>query len=293
MTDISVVVPSYNRADVLLGTILSLFNQTVLTKFQVEVLVSIDSSDEQIDQYKSYVKQLNHIAKDLKPNLEVKLIVNKTNGLLSAKNNAVENAQSDYIMMIDDDLFMEPKYIEELFIEISHSPEIGAISGYIVSHVSAISHTQPSDKIEALPEEILLQTLKLEKDPAGNWKSLFGKKEQVMDWSEINKTIDPSTRYEMDYFVNSYMFKKKVFEQIGGYNVDLNSKTSAHEEVDFTYRMKKSGKKLIFNPLIRMWHLTIGKGGIYKGKDWDESKDILEKEYTESIDVFLNSISKI
>lgn len=291
MPDLSIVIPSFGRADVLLGTVLALFNQTFLANRPAELLISIDKSDRDLQVYQNYTAQLSLIAKEHLPLLKILTIVNTSNGLLLAKNSAVKKSRSSYIMMLDDDLYMEPDYIQTLYSEISTKPEIGAISGYIVSYVPAISHTQPSDKITKAPQSKFIQTLKLEADSNGTWRSMFGRKEQVMDWSGFNKKLNPATRYEMDYFVNSYMFSRDAYDRVNGYTPQLNSKTSAHEEVDFTFRIRKTGRKLVFNPFVRMWHITIGKGGIYKGKNLTESKKILEEEYSKSLEPFLRSIS--
>ena len=286
---ISIVIPSYKRADVIAFMVANLFHQTIVTRQEVEIIVSIDSVDPEKNRYEQYLVQLEQVAKRISNTLEVKLLINDTQGLVAAKNNAIATSKGEYVMMLDDDLLMEDSYIEQLLKDLESGESIGAVSGFIVSYSPAISHTQPSDKITSLPSEYKLQTLQIDQND-GKWRTLFGQKEQVMDWSDINKTIPKTTRFIMDYFVNSYIFRKEAYQKIGGYNLALNSKTSAHEEVDFTFRMMKSGYTLLFNPFAAMWHITIGQGGIYKGTTYQESKAILEKEYTESVPVFMKSI---
>ena len=287
---ISLIIPSYNRATVLGGILSALSDQTVFTRFNCEILISIDNSDPQLEAYIDYIDQFTRIFEQVTPKVKIRLIINNTSGLVNAKRRAVKESRYNYIMMLDDDLILENNYIEELYKDITNGANIGAVSGYIVTYNPAISHTQPSIKIDDIPKTLHLQTLKIKSDN-DVWRSVFGDKEQVMDWSDINKKLEPSTRYHMDYFVNSYLFKKEVYNQIDGYNIDLNSLTSAHEEVDFTYRIKKAGYQLVFNPFVRMWHWTIGAGGIYKGKDLEESKDILEKEYSDSLTTLIKSMS--
>lgn len=288
---ISVVIPSFNRASVATGVVSALLNQTIFLVQKCEIIISIDESDDQVEIYKDYVNQLRQIYSQSRPNVDVLLLINNTKGLVNAKNRAVKESKYEYIMMMDDDLILESNYIQEIYDDIISDENIGATSGYIVTFKPAISHTQPSNIIESTPVISHLQTLNMV-STEGEWRSAFGKKEQVMDWSLINKSLDKKTRYTMDYFVNSYMFRKSAFTRINGYNVGLNSKTSAHEEVDFTYRMNKAGYRLLFNPFARMWHWTIGKGGIYKGNNWAESKKILEQEYKDSLDTFMKSVSK-
>lgn len=292
MMKLAYVVPSYSRPEAILLLIDNISRQTVnkyMTK--TKLVISIDRTDPELERYKSFIEQFRKILDYQRNNLELKLLINETKGLVAAKNNAVRSTDTELIMMIDDDLYMNEDYTEKLVNDIEVDETIGAVSGHIVSSVPAISHTQESSFIDEIPStKSKLQTLRIQSSD-GEWRSVFGKKEQVMDWSRVLDKISLDTRYEMDYFVNSYLFRRSAFDKIGGYNLELNSKTSAHEEVDFTYRIGMAGYKLLFDPFARMWHITLKKGGIYKGKDFASSKSILENEYHESLPKFLRSVS--
>jgi cellulose synthase/poly-beta-1,6-N-acetylglucosamine synthase-like glycosyltransferase len=286
---ISVIIPSYQRPESLFGVLMNIYNQDVWRSIKGEILVSIDDSDENGDRYDFFIKQFQSILKGDNSKLSVRLIINSTKGLVLAKNKAIEKSVGELIMMMDDDLYMESDYISTLFKTIKEEKNCAATSGFIISSVPAISHTQASDYLEKLPQKNKIQTLNI-KQKEKSWRAVFGKKEQVMNWSKVIENLPLGKTYEVDYFVNSYMFKKKGFELIGGYNIELNSKTSAHEEVDFTYRLGKKFGKLILNPSVKMWHITQKRGGIYKGKDFEESKQFLEDEYGKMLEPFLRSI---
>ncbi len=288
---ITAIIPSYNRPEIIVSLVLNILSQSYFQKEEGEIIISVDESDTQIGQYRNLINQIKLIAKNINPRISIDLLVNETKGIVPAKNNAVKKAKYNLIMMFDDDLIPEHDYIEKLATDLIKDSSVGAVSGYIVSYEPAISHTQPSDKLTSIPTENTLQILNIIHEKEG-WRSAFGKKEQVMDWSTINDRIDINKRFEVDYFVNSYMFTRESYEKTRGYNISLNSKTAAHEEVDFTYRIGKSGYKLILNPFARMWHLTVKRGGIYKGETFEESKSILEKEYNDSIVTFIESIKK-
>lgn len=284
---ISVVIPSYKRPAIILGVLMGVFQQSLWDNESGEIIVSLDAKDKSISEYKKYIRQFQLIAKD---RVVCRVLINKTEGLVLAKDNAVKEAKGEYVMMMDDDLYMEKEYLQTLKSDLDCNLDVVAVSGFIVSSLPAISHTQKSIVLETIPSSKYLQKLNIEKN-LNSWRALFGEKEQVMDWTYIRSKLVTEQRYYMDYFVNSYMFRKENYYKIGGYNLLLNSQTSAHEEVDFTYRLGKTGF-LLFNPFVKMWHITVGCGGIYKGKDWEESKEILEKEYSESLEIFINSIQK-
>jgi GT2 family glycosyltransferase len=287
---ISVIIPSYKRPHIISGTLLYLATQTVFKTNKFEILVSIDNKDPSKNDYQNLIEQINKIYQVLFNVKPIKILINNSKGLVAAKNKAVIESKYKYLMMMDDDLYPQSNYMEELIKDLEHNNKVGAVSGYIVSYKPAISHTQPSDLIKKIPEKINLQTLNTSYNSNNSWKAVFGKKEQVMDWRLINKNIPSTERFKMDYFVNSYMVRRTCILEAKLFNINLNSKTSPHEEVDLTYRIRKLGYDLIFNPHIRMWHLTVGSGGIYKGKDINESKDILNKEYNKSLNEFFKSI---
>ena len=282
---ISLIIPSFKRHMVLSGTLINLLHQSIFKAMNFEILISLDAIDPTQSDYSKLISQIKSIYSDNDLQGSIKIIINQTQGLVEAKNAAISQSKSPYIMMLDDDLYPEPNYIETLYQDIISYPQTGAVSGYIVTYLPAISHTQPSTLLKLAPQSTHLQTLKLKRN-ANQWRSVFGTKEQVMDWSQINHHLPKQQRYTMDYFVNSYLFSRQAFDQINGYNPQLNSATSAHEEVDFTYRIGKSGYKLLFNPFARMWHLTIGKGGIYKGQTYQERQKIIESEYNAKLPVF-------
>ncbi|MDO8570119.1 MAG: glycosyltransferase [Candidatus Daviesbacteria bacterium] len=287
---ISFIIPSYKRSQVITGVLIALKNQTIIKKNPCEILVSIDNIDPEIKNYTSYLEQIQKIFTDFQLQLKIILVINNTQGLVLAKNKAINLAKYPYIMMMDDDLYMEDDYVESLLKDLKIK-EVGAVSGFIVSYRPAISHTQKSDIINNISQIDNLQTLHIKKTIDG-WRSVFGKKEQVMNWIKIRDSIPRQKRYNMDYLINSYLFKKEAFIKVKGYNIKLNSKTSAHEEVDFTFRIKRLGYNLIFNPHHMMWHLTVGKGGIYKGLDRKSSKRVLEEEYNEQLPKLIRSISR-
>ncbi len=285
---ISTIIVSRDRPYVLYGLLINVLSQT--TRVPMEIIVSVDEDDPQRATYHAMLAQLVPIAAILRPEVALHMCSNATTGLVEAKNAALNMALGEAIMMLDDDLLLGPGYIQALYDDLVSKTTIGAVSGYITSSVPAISHTQPSDAVTALPHSHHLQRLELSQ-VGGDWRAAFGRKEQVMDWSGVNSLLSQDTRYNMDYFVNSYMFRADAAARIGGYNPRLNSRTSAHEEVDFTARLARSGYTLLFNPHHRAWHVTIGRGGIYRGADLAESRAILEEEYRTMLPEFIQSVT--
>src|SRR3989344_2255924 len=103
---VSFIFPSFKRAKIISGVISDLRNQSILHKAPTEILVSVDGSDPELELYNSYLDQLRGFFLDQKIHTEFTLLINKTNGLVLAKNAAVKRSKYENIMMMDDDLYM-------------------------------------------------------------------------------------------------------------------------------------------------------------------------------------------
>ncbi len=96
----SVIIPNYNRAELVKVAITSVLNQT----FQdFEVLVIDDCST---DNSVAEISKIQHPKMRL---LELK----KNSGAATARNYGVQNAKGDFISFLDSDDFYEPEFLEE------------------------------------------------------------------------------------------------------------------------------------------------------------------------------------
>lgn len=85
---VSVIIPTYNRKDIVLEAIKSVLNQTVKN---FEVIVVDDGST---DGTKEYLESLN---------LPIKIISKKNGGVASARNEGIKFAQRKYVAFLDSD----------------------------------------------------------------------------------------------------------------------------------------------------------------------------------------------
>lgn len=105
--DISVIVPTYKPGSYLWECLDSLCKQT-FSHDHFEVLLVLNGCNEP---YYSEIK--NFISN--RPDVSVKLLQTDIGGVSNARNIGLENASGEYITFIDDDDFVSPAYLEELY----------------------------------------------------------------------------------------------------------------------------------------------------------------------------------
>lgn len=105
---ISVIIPSYKPQGYIWECLDSLKNQT-LPKEDFEVILVLNGCNQP---YKTEITE--YIEKNLR-GYNVNFIQTDTPGVSNARNMALECAKGDYIAFVDDDDFVSPSYLEELY----------------------------------------------------------------------------------------------------------------------------------------------------------------------------------
>jgi glycosyltransferase involved in cell wall biosynthesis/2-polyprenyl-3-methyl-5-hydroxy-6-metoxy-1,4-benzoquinol methylase len=117
---VSVIVPYYNRADVIDDTLYSLTQQT-LTDFEI-IIVDDGSKD------KASIKKLNRLEKDGYP---ATFIRQKNGGVANARNNGIRAAQGKYIVCLDSDDILDPTYLEKTAAVLETNPDASVATTYM------------------------------------------------------------------------------------------------------------------------------------------------------------------
>ena len=99
--EITIVIPAYNRKDVLLKC-LTLLNDQTAPRENFEVILSDDGSTDGTEE----------TVKNLKLNYDFKYLRQENQGQSVARNNGIKEAKGRLILFIDDDVLAHPKLIE-------------------------------------------------------------------------------------------------------------------------------------------------------------------------------------
>ncbi len=105
---ISIIVPTYKPKDYLWECLASIKNQTY-SKADFELVIVLNGCDEP---YRTEIIKYNH---DNLQGLNVKFLHTLDAGVSNARNLGLDVARGEYIVFIDDDDFISPTYLEELF----------------------------------------------------------------------------------------------------------------------------------------------------------------------------------
>lgn len=110
---VSVIIPTYNRAELLKQAMASALGQTVTS---VEVLVVDDDST---DHTREVVKQTD--------DERVRYIWRENGGLSVARNTGIEHASGQYIVFLDSDDLLLSDYVAEHLAAFQRHPDVGAV----------------------------------------------------------------------------------------------------------------------------------------------------------------------
>jgi GT2 family glycosyltransferase len=145
-----------------------------------------------------------------------------------ARNFGVEKAQGEIVLFIDDDVKISPDWISchtSNFID----PNIGGVSGRIIEEGQPIANTKYVLRV-----------------------SRFGR---IVG----NRTSTMRTRVEWASGGNS-AFRKELIIKAGGFDEAFQG-NAIFEDVDFSFRLRRLGKEIVFDPKPILFHLTENQGG--------------------------------
>src|SRR4030043_1295029 len=112
---ISIVIPTFNSAQVLKACLESLANQTVSGEAYEVIVVDDGSTDE---------------TKDIVAKYPVRYIYQQNRGPAAARNNGVNHAQGEIVLFTDADCDSEPNWIEEMIKPLNASQVVGVKGAY-------------------------------------------------------------------------------------------------------------------------------------------------------------------
>ncbi|MCU4175734.1 glycosyltransferase family 2 protein [Carboxylicivirga sp. N1Y90] len=167
---------------------------------------------------------------------ECKLLKNKSNlGVAKARNIGIQEAEGNFLLILDDDVVMHPLSLDKLIRRISHDSTIGMIAPQLLN---------PDDTIQynGLPfPSILVKTRRI-------ISKLLGKSINNPYSDFINKK-EP---YEPDYLIGAVqLIRKELFDKVG-----LLDETIFYgpEDADLCVRIHQAHYRVICIPSINMTH---------------------------------------
>ena len=228
MNKVSAIVVNWNGRDILSGCLQSLLKQDYKN---LEIWVSDNGS---VDGSQAMLR---------KSFASIKLLENDENlGFGSAVNRALEKAEGDYFLFLNNDLELEPDCIKHLLELLESDSRIGAAIPKILYHSEG------------------------RKGASGNEKIInsFG---VLVNYTGIAcpNLVDQLDRGNLSLTETAcggiFMFRRDVYEQVGGFDEDL---FLYHEDHDLSWRIRLGGWKLMVTPRSVCYHHYNFNKGVQK-----------------------------
>ena len=281
MVNLSIIVVSYNTADLTIACLNSV--NASLKKYPVQaeiIVVDNASTDESVNRLKSYRLQVAGF----------RLLENKTNvGFGKANNMGLRKAEGKYVLFLNSDTLIDDVNFQDL-----------------------ISVMDKDEKIGVLTVRVSLENGSL--DPASHrgfptiWRSFtyFSKLEGLTKHIPILNRffggyhlahLSLGTTHEIDSPSGAFFLtRKSILDEVGGFDEMF---FMYGEDLDLSMRIKKLGYKILFYPNQSITHLK-GKSGM-KHDDtgvkrqtstyfYDAMKTFYDKHYMKKYPKFVNNI---
>jgi GT2 family glycosyltransferase len=221
---VSIIVVTYNSADYIEGLVRSIYEFNKNKYFELIIVdnASEDGTVQNILRLKSY---------------NLKLIQNKENvGFAKGINIGVREARGEYLLFINPDALWKNGSVDDFASIFESDPNIGVIGG-----------------------KILAKDGKAEKS-AGKFLKTFEVFLTALSLDEaLGVRFSPNRRVEADFVSGGFMaVRKNLFEKLGGFDENLFMYV---EDMEFCYRAKKEGFKVIFDPSAAIIHESHGSSG--------------------------------
>jgi GT2 family glycosyltransferase len=226
---IAVLIPSYNRPEILKITLPSWLEENLIKVF---VLAEASSRDT-LKKYEEIIKRY-----DRNGRVVYKLATKKL-GSVRARNTLLKMASKHgckYIVMVDDDCLLPDKNsLVRMAKKLDSNDEIGAIGGKVIT-----------SRRRADPDFFLNLPLNL----ADLLSRLTG---------YVFLDIKHGPRFS-EFLPPFFMVKGDVLNKIR-YDENFNTPTGFREESDFQLQIKRLGYKLLYDPRVYVFHLAAETGG--------------------------------
>ncbi len=219
---ISIIIPTYNRADVLQKAIKSYLNQ----KYVDEILIIDDASTDSTEKVIEELKKNHSVIKSLKHDTNKGLAASRIDGIMKTKN--------DYILFGEDDVVLENDYVEKL-LNCLRLHDAGIVGGRIIPVY------ENEDK----------------KDAVTRWNN---SKLPLIDFRyfEGNFSVKKEKDIDVPFLHAIYLANKNVYNNI---ELRTYYKGNEYrEETDLQISVLKNGHKIVFCPGAICYHLPKSKG---------------------------------
>ena len=224
--DVSIVIISWKMKDYLNVCLESIYKVTAGITFEL-IVVDNDSQDGTSELIENNYK-------------DIILIKNQENrGVAAARNQGINLASGQYILILDADTELNENSIEPMFKYMQQNLDVGLVGCKLVDSQNNLQYS-----CKRFPNFFALIFRRLEHKNLGQNSETL-KNHIMKDW-------DHNSISEVDYVIGAcQFFRKEMVDKIGVYDDKI---FYGPEDMDFCLRIWKSGYKVIYYPFTSIFH---------------------------------------
>lgn len=199
---------------------------------------------------------------------DLKIIPGEKRGPHIGSQRILENATTELVLRIDDDIVLEPDAVEEMVKIFDTYENVGAVAPIYIDPYFPIEN-QWIDKTWS--REYIEELCKV-KWTENNELFLTG-------FAQINQHYD-KTPIKSQHLNSGFMYRREAGIKARGYDLDL-SLAGHREESSFSYRVFREGYNLYIVPSALAWHFHPMSGGIretlgkqHSKENWDHDEKL-------------------
>lgn len=228
---ISVTFITKNRQGFFLQAFSSLLSQT----FKDFDIIIIDDSDEPV-QDKEETRFLVEIAKH--KGHGIKFITGENLGITQAWQRGLEESSCEFGYRMEDDIYIMPDYLENLYNAIIKDKNIAAVGGLSpnIFHHATINDKQFINDFYMEGENIIPED------------------------KQCCLILDPKPLYYVQHLHGLFVYRKSLVQNVGGFATWMSPK-GHRDETDLTLRLYRAGYKLVVIPTAILFHAEAPQGG--------------------------------
>jgi GT2 family glycosyltransferase len=171
-----------------------------------------------------------------------KLIVNDRNvGFAKAANRVISDAQGEYILLLNQDVFMEPSYIGTLVGILDGDQQVASVTGKLLK----VKSTDGPDIIDTTGHELYDDRVVINRGKDEEDKGQYENEEEVFGVSAAAAMYRLSALKEIAY--EGEVFDEDFFAYL--------------EDIDIDFRLRRAGYKAWYTPKAVARHALAGSGG--------------------------------
>jgi len=240
--EISIIIPSHNKTTYLMNCLKSVAANTASFGRKYEVIVVDNGSTESAFQIMSTI-----------PNLHV-VELEHNRGFIEACNVGAREARGSYLVFLNNDTLVTPGWLDALMHAIKAGPKVGAVGAKLV---------YPSGRLQE----------------AGciTWKN--GMCHNYGRGDDPNKP-EYCYRREVDYCSAAcLLMSSQLFERVGRF--DRQYSPAYYEDTDLCFKIRKQGKRVIYQPNSIVVHFEGLTGGRDTRSGFKRYQRVNQEKFTE------------